>query len=242
MSQHSQEWGLELIERQSLRDGAYQQLKEAIVRGHLPPGRRLLEADVAEQLGVSRSRVREAFAKLEREGLLTVSSFRGTWVSGLDATDVEEIYTARILIEPWAARIVATRRDPDVLARLRTDVERMRTALEARDVFELTDADYDFHVHMVLGTGNRRLVEIARQLLDFVWRTTPAVYGRQGLPERLVDEHSRTLDTVASGNGDLAEEVVRAHLELGRRLTVEAVTDAAATRQAAEPTSRIRHG
>jgi DNA-binding GntR family transcriptional regulator len=223
MTKSSNVAGLAAVSRQSMRETAYLQIKEAIVRGVLPPGERLLETELADQLGISRSRVREALAKLEREGLITVSSFRGTWVSGLEAQDVDEIYTARILIEPWAARTVAALRDPDVLSRLRSDVDRMQRALEIGDVYELTEADHEFHVDMVRGTGNRRLSDIASQMLDFVWRTTPAAYRSPEVAAKIVDEHVRTLDIVASGDPDGAEESVRHHLEVGRELTLKIV-------------------
>jgi DNA-binding GntR family transcriptional regulator len=223
MERDQQGPSLDLVKRQPMRETAYQQIKEAIIRGSFAPGERLLEVDLAGQLGVSRGRVREALAKLEREGLVTVTSFRGTWVSGLDSRDVDEIYAVRILIEPWAARTVADKQDADVMSRLESQVVRMRRALDEADVYELTDADHAFHIEMVRSTGNRRLEDVASQMLDFVWRTTPAVYRDREMASRVVDEHVRTFEIVVSGDGEQAEQSVRHHLEVGRSLTLRIV-------------------
>jgi DNA-binding GntR family transcriptional regulator len=205
-------WHLEAPPPESMSGLAYRHLKEAIVRGNLPPGFRLLETELSGQLSVSRSRVREALAKLEREGLVTASPFRGTWVSELTARDVEEIYAARLLIEPPSARIVSVQGASGLTAKLREDIDRMRSAVISGDVFELTDADYRFHLNIVTGTGNRRFAEMAQRLLDYIWRLTPAVYANPSMPQNLVDEHAKVLEAITSGNGRLAEKTLRLHL------------------------------
>jgi DNA-binding GntR family transcriptional regulator len=227
-------WQLDMAPHASMSERAYRRLKESIVRGHLPPGQRLREAELASQLSVSRSRVREALAKLEQEGLVVVSAFRGTWVSELTTRDIDEIYAARLLIEPPSARIVANRRDDDLLARLERDLARMRAAAISQDVFELTDADYDLHLNLVTGTGNRRIAEMAQRLLDFIWRTTPAIYANPEMPRVLVEEHARVVDAIKSGNGRLAEKTLRQHLILARANTLESVTVTQATRSVGE--------
>jgi DNA-binding GntR family transcriptional regulator len=227
-------WQLEMPRHESMAGRVHRHLKEAIVSGNLAPGQRLLETEIARQLSVSRSRVREALAKLEQEGLIFVSAFRGTWVSELTPRDIEEIYEARLLIEPAAARIVAMRRDPEILATLRQDITRMRTALASADVFEMTDADHDFHIHLVVSTGNRRIADMARRLLDFIWRLTPAVYANPSMPQMLVAEHTRAVDAIASGNGRIAEKTLREHLKAARASTLRELLAASSGKPVAE--------
>lgn len=231
---HKGQWHLEMTPHESMAERVYRNLKEAIVRGHLAPGQRLLEADIARQLLVSRSRVREALAKLEQEGLIFVSAFRGTWVSELTPRDIDEIYEARLLIEPAAARIVALKRDQQILDTLREDIARMRSALISGDVFLMTDADHDFHLNLVISTGNRRIAEMAQRLLDFIWRTTPTVYSDPNMPSLLVDEHARAVDAIVSGNGALAEKTLREHLKAARASTLQALLATSSSKGVAE--------
>src|ERR671910_781993 len=114
------------IEIRSVVDQVHGALLERIVAGELPPGSRLRQEALADELGVSRTPLREALVRLASEGLVEFTPNRGATVAERDFTDMEQAWGARLVIEPGAARLAAERRDPDALEHLRECVRRQR--------------------------------------------------------------------------------------------------------------------
>ena len=115
-----------------MTDWVYEEVRQAIIELRLKPGEALREAAIAEQLGVSKTPVREALARLEQEGLVETTSFKGAVVSGYSPEDLQEVYELRELLEGAAARAAATSASDEALERLRTLVAESR-ALHAED-------------------------------------------------------------------------------------------------------------
>src|SRR3954462_14359633 len=110
------------------------QLKRVIIAGGLRPGDRVLETDLAEQLGVSRGPVREAFRQLEQEGLLVSYPHRGTFVATVPEDEIEEVYALRAHLEAYAARRVVAEHRDEALALLAALLEQMISAASAKDL------------------------------------------------------------------------------------------------------------
>lgn len=147
------------VPHRSLREAALSAIRQAILRGDLKPGQRLMESDIAEQMGMSRAPVREALCQLETEGLVVSEPHRGTFVAELSATDLWEIYTLRAAIESLAVRIVTERASAETLAQLQQAVADMVQAAREGDLSRLAALDMSFHEMLCRASGHSRLLD-----------------------------------------------------------------------------------
>lgn len=143
-----------------LVDDVYQSLETAILSGHLPPGERLIEARIGEELGVSRTTVREALLKLERQGLVVNNPRRGTFVTRLSQADALDLGYARALLECFAVSIGHAAIDEQTLAQLEACCEEMSTCVLPEDLPRLIGIDLAFHRLLVESSGSSRLLEL----------------------------------------------------------------------------------
>ena len=133
------------LERTTTPEGVYRVLRAAILDGTVPPGGRLRERDIATDLGVSRSPLREALTRLEEEGLIVKIPFRGAFVVEVSAQDVAEIASIRLLVEPYAGELaLETLRGPE-RPRLTQTIEELRQATDKNDIPASIDAHLQFH-------------------------------------------------------------------------------------------------
>src|SRR5690348_4650757 len=132
-------------------------LRERLLSGAFAPGERLVEAEIARQLGISRGPVREALARLRAEGLAYEEPRRGSFVAALSAEDVREIYELRAALETQAARLLIQRGDGAAFARLDGIVAGLRRAAEEDDRAGFAALDAEFHEELCRSSGNNRL-------------------------------------------------------------------------------------
>jgi DNA-binding GntR family transcriptional regulator len=133
------------LERTTTPEGVYRVLRAAILDGTVPPGGQLRERDIATDLGVSRSPLREALTRLEEEGLIVKIPFRGAFVVEVSAREVAEIASIRLLVEPYAGELaLETLRGPE-RPRLNQAVEELRQATDKNDIPASIDAHLQFH-------------------------------------------------------------------------------------------------
>jgi DNA-binding GntR family transcriptional regulator len=196
----------------SVVDLAYAAIRERIVAGALPRGARVHQQDLAVELGVSRTPVREALRRLSAEGLVEMRTNRGARVADLDRSGMRVAYEARLVIEPGAARFAAERRPPEPLRRMREALARQRRA--NADVHASFVANRDFHLALVAASGNQFLEQLAQLL--WVARIGEAIYEVQAeTPERMrlaADEHEAILAAVEAGDARAAETLTRRHV------------------------------
>ena len=133
------------LERTTTPEGVYRVLRAAILDGTVPPGGQLRERDIAADLGVSRSPLREALARLEEEGLIVKIPFRGAFVVEVGARDVAEIASIRLLVEPYAAELALEALRGPEQPRLTQTIEDFHRATEKNDVPASIDAHLQFH-------------------------------------------------------------------------------------------------
>jgi DNA-binding GntR family transcriptional regulator len=201
--------------RRVLREEIREQLIDDILSGRLPPGTRIVETRLAQELGVSQGPVREALRDLELFGFVTSSPFRGTQVREISAEDLLEIYPVRAALEAVAARTAASRIDDETLARLEKHVGAMREAAAKGDHRAHVDADYAFHQAIIKASGNR--------MLQHVWQTmrlattTFVTHSMTQLTHRSLqeigDRHVPVLDALRARDPNLAEAAMRRHIE-----------------------------
>jgi len=200
------------LEIRSVVDQVHAELLERIVAGELAPGSRLRQEALADELGVSRTPLREALARLVSEGLVEFVPNRGATVTRRDFTDMEEAWRARLVIEPGAARLAAERRGGDAIERMRETVGRQRSATE--DVTSSFALNRQFHLALVAASGNMHLL----QFCEFLWlsRIGVPIFARQAhdRPQMLAwaDEHEAIAEAIAAGNRGRAERLTREHI------------------------------
>jgi DNA-binding GntR family transcriptional regulator len=196
----------------SVVDQVYAAIRERITSGSLPRGARVHQEDLAEELGVSRTPVREALRRLAAEGLVEMRTNRGARVADVDQHGMRVSYEARAVIEPGAARLAAGHRLEEPLARMRAAVAAQRRSL--RSVQRSFEANREFHLALAAASGNEFLSQFAERL--WVARIGETIYERQvQTQERMlldVREHEQILEAIEAGDGRRAESLTRRHL------------------------------
>ncbi len=187
-------------------------LREAIVTGRFQPSERLIEADVARELGVGRSAVRTALARLEHEGLVEHERHRGARVRLVTAQEAVEILETRAVLEGVAARHAAKNVAPSDLADLERILDGMRGRLDAGDLLGASDQNAVLHGRILEisrhATVARLIATLKSQLVRFQYRTI-LLPGRS---ERSFGEHAAIVQAIASGDSEAAERAMRTHL------------------------------
>ena len=200
---------------------AYSLILTAIEGGTYRPGDRLVESELAERFGVSRTPVREALQRLETQAML-VRDGRSLIVASLDHNQLAELYTVRAELEALAARLAARHATPEevrVLAQMVEEDRRTKGDPEA-----LARANKRFHRQIHLASHNRYLV----QQLDLVHRTMALMartsLAAEGRGETALAEHARTVEAIAAGDGAAADRARRQHISMAweTRLKLEA--------------------
>jgi DNA-binding GntR family transcriptional regulator len=196
----------------SVVDQVYKAIRERITSGSLARGARVHQEDLAEELGVSRTPVREALRRLAAEGLVEMRTNRGARVADVDQAGMRVSYEARTVIEPGAARLAAGQRLDEPLARMRAAVAAQRRSL--RNVQRSFEANREFHLALAAASGNEFLSQFAERL--WVARIGETIYERQvETQERMlldVREHEQILEAIEAGDGRRAESLTRRHL------------------------------
>lgn len=195
---------------------AYLAVKEAILNGDLPPGSRLVELALADDLGMSRTPVREALNRLLAEELAVVDPMRGMIVKPFDAREVEDFYTLREVLDGLAAKLAAQRISQDQLIRLGALVERMELATEKGDEKALVHANVLFHETIFDASANQRLLSLGRTLSDFVRRLSSVAFSDPERDREVAREHRAILDALESRDPEQAERCAREHMTHAR--------------------------
>ena len=196
----------------SRTETAYDKLKSEILSNRMPPGYQATEPELAIQLAMSRTPVREALIRLEADGLLEVIPRRGIRVLPVSPVDMKEIYEILTALEPEAAAALA-RNTPTAakLAPLIKATERMEQALQQNDLASWAAADDDFHRKLVTLHDNHRLTSIVSSLLDQAHRARNVTLRLRTLPAKSTQEHRLIVEHIQAGEADAVTSVFRAH-------------------------------
>ncbi|MEZ4729761.1 MAG: GntR family transcriptional regulator [Caldilineaceae bacterium] len=185
---------LKRVEQRTLCDEAADRLRNAIRNGRLRPGARLVERDLAEQLGMSRIPVREAIQRLVEEGLVEKSPHRGTFVYAPTRKEIEEICSLRVVLERFVVERAMAVWAPEHETHLRTIVERMRHAARQNDIHQLYECDYHFHSTLWSIADHSLLLEVVSGLRS---RLNRFLFEAAGvLPASEIDTHINTHDAL----------------------------------------------
>ncbi|HTW04274.1 MAG TPA: GntR family transcriptional regulator [Streptosporangiaceae bacterium] len=187
-------------------------IKHAILAGELRPGQSLVEAELAQRLGVSKTPVREALKTLAGAGLVTMSPYRGATVRAIDAETARSIYDMRLLLEPEAVRRAVLRAGAGGAAGLAAAGAALDRADAASDEAERSLANRDFHRALYLDCGNPLLVGVLDDLRDQTALVSAAAWQHEPSWRQEAGEHRAILAAAAAGDADHAARLVAAHI------------------------------
>ncbi|WP_236542555.1 GntR family transcriptional regulator [Spiractinospora alimapuensis] len=204
-----------------LRERVYDALLELITSRRLPPGRHLVESDLAEQLGVSRQPVRETLQRLSMEGWVDLRPGYGAFVHQPTASEADQLFAVRGLLETESARLAAHSADSAGVAHLRAVLERGASAARDGDVDASVAANADLHRLLTELSGNTVLAELAAQVARRVRWYHGSVAELRGTAAWT--EHAEIIDAVERGEADRAADLMRAHTDRTRRMYLDQV-------------------
>lgn len=200
-------------------------LREAILEGVLAPSTWLREAELAKELSVSRTPVREALGRLSVEGLVTITAHQGAIVAPMTIEDVLKVYVVRESLEGLAARLAAKHRLQQHLDDLEGLVLKTRRAVEEQAYQELTSLNLAFHKVIREASGNEYVDRFLTQVEHAVRRFGRTTFEVTGRPQEAVEEHTRILESIALRDADTAERLAKEHMRRARQLRIQLLID-----------------
>ena len=213
----------ELTRPPTLTSAVVDAIKESILRGDLRPGEALREVELSESLRTSRGTVREAFRQLENQGLIELIPYRGAFVTQLTPTKIKEIFTIRALLEPYAVRLASEGRryTPEILGQLDDLIERLSDQEAAQRYADVVSTDIEFHRTLVSVCGHTLLINLLEELrsLTYLFMFNTELFHSDVMP--LGASHGAILESLRTGDAEVAERAVRAHIVQSGELLLE---------------------
>ena len=210
-----------------LRDVVFNTLRQAILKGELAPGERLMEIQLAEKLGVSRTPIREAIRKLELEGLVLMIPRKGAEVAEITEKSLRDVLEVRRALEELAVELVCEKITDEQIQDLKDAAEEFKESLKDGDITRIAEADVKFHDVIYMATDNQKLIQLLNNLREQMYRYRVEYLKRSDFHQQLIDEHEEIIETIESGQKDRAVQVVCQHVDN----QVEAVMDTIRTKK-----------
>ncbi|NLV16778.1 MAG: GntR family transcriptional regulator [Syntrophomonadaceae bacterium] len=196
-----------------LRELVFDALKDAIVRGALKPGDRLMEVQLAEELGVSRTPVREAIRKLELEDLAVMIPRKGAYVSSMSLKDIADLFEIRVALEVLAAGLAAERITHEELEDLERILVMKSESIEETDFDRLIEIDVKFHDGLYKASRNEKLAQIINNLHEQIYRFRRTSLASPGRMKEALEEHRKIVEAISQRNIVLAQALAQEHIE-----------------------------
>ena len=209
-----------LLQTSSLSMVVQQEIERAILAGEYAPGSKLVEANLAQKLGVSRGPVREAFRMLEEGGLLRNEKNRGVFVRDIPIAEAVEIFDLRAAMDEMVGRQLARNIKPAEVREIKSMVENMERAVKAEDAHHYHLLNLKFHDRLVEMAGNGKLTTIYRKLIKEL-----SLFRRLNLADSWLmpisaGEHRQIVKAIASGDADAAGSALREHVLESKARTI----------------------
>ena len=201
-----------------LRDHVYTSIKNAIITAQRAPNERLIEETIAADMGTSRTPVREALQKLEKEGLIFRRPQTGFVVKGVAEEEVEDILDLQCVLEGHAGRLAASRITEDELRSLNDLISRQEDCLMNSDTETFIRLDGEFHDALHRAAKNARLYDLVQGLRDSIDRYRVIVFRSQAGLHLSVKDHKEMVSLMRTKNGRKIEKLIRTHLIRGKSI------------------------
>lgn len=195
-----------------LRDVVFNTLREAILKGDLKPGERLMELQLAAKLGVSRTPIREAIRMLEQEGLAVTVPRKGAEVAKMTEKDMEDVLQVRDALDELAVRIACEKITDEGLSDLVTAHERFEKSLNCGDIKQIAQADVDFHDCIYRATQNQKLITLLNNLREQMYRYRVEYLKDKDHYPLLIEEHNQIVEGIRNRDKEHVSEAMRKHV------------------------------
>ena len=213
----------------TLLDRVLEKLRGAILDFHFRPGDRLVERTLCEQLGVSRSSVREALRRLEAEGLITTTPHKGRAVASISAKEAQSVYEVRAALEGFAAQLFAERGSDEQIRRLRARLRDMRDAVKTKDARVMLAVKAKFYDVILEGCGNEFCADLILSLQARIRFLRALSMSAPGRTQRSLAEMARVVKAVESRSGEAARAAYTEHIRAAAAVAIKALSERSAS-------------
>ena len=212
-----------MMESRPIREIAYEVLKKAIITGEIPAGERIVETDYADRLHISRTPVREALRKLERDGLVEYVMRRGVIVHAFTTEDVEQIYTIRNCLEMLTLPDIIEKATPEDIAHLRELLAKMDELNAKNDVEALSPVAREFHTAITAISGKNRLLRVIEGQDEYIRRFSAMAIKQEDRRNEANEEHHRLVDLIEQKDLPAFEALMKQHIERSKECCLAAL-------------------
>ena len=212
-----------MMESRPIREIAYEVLKKAIITGEIPAGERIVETDYADRLHISRTPLREALRKLERDGLVEYVMRRGVIVHAFTTEDVEQIYTIRNCLELLTLPDIIEKATPEDIAHLQEMLAKMDELNEKNDVEALSPVARDFHTAITAISGKNRILRVIEGQDEYIRRFSAMAIKQEDRRNEANEEHHRLVDLIEQKDLPAFEALMKQHIERSKECCLAAL-------------------
>lgn len=196
-----------------LRDVVFNTLRQGILKGELKPGERLMEIHLADQLGVSRTPIREAIRMLELEGLVIMIPRKGAQVSNISKEDLQDVLEVRKALDTLAVSLACERIDDEGLSNLKEASKNFKESLSSGDFTKMAEADVLFHDAIHKASGNKRLSILVNNLAERIYRYRLEYIKESSDRMTLYREHEEMIRCIENGDKEGAIAAISSHID-----------------------------
>ena len=206
-----------------LREAVFEAVRDAIISGKLSPGERLMEVQLAEEMGVSRTPVREAIRKLELEGFVEMMPHKGAYVAGISIKDIVDVFEVRAALEALASRLAAERITEDELGQLERSIVSISEVSDGQNIEAIVESDTGFHDIIYQASRNDKLMQFIAHLKEQIKRFRTTSLALPGRTETALEEHRQIMKALSERNADVVADLSRRHIEHAKSSILEAL-------------------
>ena len=197
----------------SLTDEIADVVRERILKGEYEIGEKIKENQIASELKVSRTPIREAFKLLENEGLIDYIPNRGCFAKGFTKQDVDDIYAVREALEELAVRWAVERITPEEITALEEQVDLMEFYSKKKDKKKALELNATFHDVIYAAARSRFLAQVLRSYKEYIEKTRKSIFYEQSYLESILREHRAIFEAISERDAEKAVEAIAKHLE-----------------------------
>lgn len=213
---------METLKTLTLKEKAYRELRQLILKGELKRGEFLTERSLVHRLGMSRTPIRSALERLEVEGFINQAPNQGLIIAEMSIDKAVDIYDFRMALETYVVRKLANRglREEEITW-FKENLNNQKEYLGKNDIVNYTSADAEFHHKLILIYENKEILQAMGQIQDKLYQIALKVLRKDSLRiEVSFNDHVKIFENILSGNGEQAAEEIIQHLEFGKRILV----------------------
>ena len=196
-----------------LRDVVFNTLRQAILRGELKPGERLMEIQLANKLGVSRTPIREAIRKLELEGLVLVIPRKGAEVADIKEKSLRDVLEVRKALEELSVQLACEKITKEEIEELKEAAETFKKAQKTKDITQIAEADVHFHDIINTASGNQKLIQLLNNLREQMYRYRVEYLKDERNYPTLMREHSEIVEGLMTKDKGRVTEAMHKHVK-----------------------------